>query len=325
MPSSTSKLLTRKNISVKKLYTKGKKFRRVARGFLNEGFLNELRSSIIHAEQSEERERERENEIRDTECPVCQEEMTEDKATKLNCGHKFCNKCLITALQTDNLKCPLCRKPIGGEISRTLLTKSPQDMLIVAKEVLMEAEAMMEVRVQALRATTVSMKEALTVFMAAKEAADKKAAWAAVLAAAAEATAASEALRGVEEAVAEARTAEEEAAEMLERSRAAATRQLEWGRIAMRTARVGRIAARAVRTRAERVGRIATRTARVRRIAARAVGTRAARVRAFWARAVGTRAVGTREAAAREEGAVQTSRLLRGGEREGKAIEALYI
>ena len=229
--------------------------------------------------------------------------MTEDKATKLNCGHKFCNKCLITALQTDNLKCPLCRKPIGGEISRTLLTKSPQDMLIVAKEVLMEAEAMMEVRVQALRATTVSMKEALTVFEAAPES-SKMAAWAAVLAAAAEATAASEALRGVEEAVAEARTAEEEAAEMLERSRAAATRQLEWGRIAMRTARVGRIAARAVRTRAERVGR----TARVRSIAARAVGTRAARVRAFWARAVGTRAaraVGTRtrtrEVAALEE------------------------
>ena len=314
MPSSTSKLLTRKkkavrkgsktfrhkknlrqNISAKKLYTKGKKFRRVARGFLNEGFLNELRSSIIHAEQSEERE----NEIRDTECPVCQEEMTEDKATKLNCGHKFCNKCLITALQTDNLKCPLCRKPIGGEISRTLLTKSPQDMLIVAKEVLMEAEAMMEVRVQALRATTVSMKEALTVFEAAPES-SKMAAWAAVLAAAAEATAASEALRGVEEAVAEAEEAEAAAAEMLERSRAAATRQLEWGRIA-------------------------TRTARVRSIAARAVGTRAARVRAFWARAVGTRAVGTREAAAREEGAVQTSRLLRGGEREGKAIEALYI
>lgn len=311
MPSSASKLLTRKkkavrkgsktfrhkknlrqNISVKKLYTKGKKFRRVARGFLNEGFLNELRSSIIHAEQSEERERERENEIRDTECPVCQEEMTEDKATKLNCGHKFCNKCLITALQTDNLKCPLCRKPIGGEISRTLLTKSPQDMLIVAKEVLMEAEAMMEVRVQALRATTVSMKEALTVFEAAPES-SKMAAWAAVLAAAAEATAASEALRGVEEAVAEARTAEEEAAEMLERSRAAATRQLEWGRIATRiatrTARVGRIAARAVRTRAERVGR----TARVRSIAARAVGTRAAR-------AVGTR-TRTREVAALEE------------------------
>ena len=319
MPSSASKLLTRKkkavrrgsktfrhkknlrqNINAKKQYTKDKKFRRVARGFVDK-----LRSSIIHAEQSEERERERErereNEIRDTECPVCQEEMTEDEATKLNCSHKFCNKCLITALQTDNLKCPLCRKPIGGEISRRLLTESPQDMLIVAKEVLMEAEAMMEVRVQALRATAKALKEALTVFEAAP-ASSKMAARAAVLAAAAIAAAEREAVVRAKEAVAEAEEAEA-AAEMLERSRAAATRQPEWGRIATR------IATRTARA-------VGTRAARVRSIAARAVGTRAARVRAFWARAraraVGTRAVGTREVAALEEGGSSDEQVVEG-------------
>ena len=143
MPSSTSKSLTikkkaakqfrrgsktfrhKKNLrqknSVKKLYTKdkrkGKRFTRVARGFvatlknkLNlanpQGFAERFRNSINHANQLEEtdtiqdilnniilsierKEREEINATKETECPLCMDNMSVDNATKLNCGHKF--------------------------------------------------------------------------------------------------------------------------------------------------------------------------------------------------------------------------------------------
>jgi len=188
MPSSTSKSLTRKKkavkqfrrgsktfrhkknlrqkISVKKLYRKdkrkGKRFTRVARGLVND-----LRRKV--------------NDAITPECPICLEEMTDDEATELKCNHKFHSRCLIQALRKDNLVCPLCRKPIGSEISRTLLTESPQDMLIVAKAVLIEAEAAVvaadaavvaadasvNTTVQELREASASLREAMTTLSAA--------------------------------------------------------------------------------------------------------------------------------------------------------------
>ena len=194
MPSSTSKLLTRKkkavrrgsktfrhkknlrqNISVKKQYTKdkriGKKFTRVARGLVDD-----LRNMVIEAKQLEEtdiikdildktirkielEEREIENDIRDTECPVCQEEMTEDEATKLNCGHKFHTTCLINYLikgnHSNSYTCPLCRGPIFsdgvGDYIKNLLSGSPENGLMVARAVLAEVLAAREAAVAAMQ------------------------------------------------------------------------------------------------------------------------------------------------------------------------------
>jgi hypothetical protein len=165
----------RQKISVKKLYTKdkrkGKRFTRVARGFVDD-----LRA--------------KENYANTQECSICLEEMTDDEATVLKCNHKFHTRCLKDALQTVNLVCPLCRKPIGGEISRTLLTESPQDMLIVAKAVLIEAEAtvveaeaavveadaIVKTRLQELREATASMRMAMRKLSAAPSKAAIKAA-----------------------------------------------------------------------------------------------------------------------------------------------------
>jgi len=167
MPSSTYKSLTRKKkavkqfrrgsktfrhkknlrqkISVKKLYRKdkrkGKRFTRVARGFVNvfrnkvndgnpQGFAERFRNSINLANQLEEtdtiqdilnniilsierKEREEINETKETECPLCMDTMSVDKATKLNCGHKFHTTCLINNLIIGNhYTCPMCRRPM---------------------------------------------------------------------------------------------------------------------------------------------------------------------------------------------------------------------
>ena len=187
MPSSTYKSLTRKKkaaqqfrrgsktfrhkknlrqkISAKKLYTKdkkiGKRFTRVARGFVDD-----LKAAVNYANKLEEIDRE--NKEKETECPICTFTMTDNEATELKCNHKFHTICLINALRKDNLVCPLCRKPIGGEISRRLLTDSLQDMLIVAKAVLIEAEdavvvadAIMKTKAQELRDATESMRAAM--------------------------------------------------------------------------------------------------------------------------------------------------------------------
>ena len=176
MPSSASKLLTRKkkavrrgsktfrhkknlrqNISVKKLYTKGKKFRRVTRGFVGGGFVGNLRRTVTEANKLEKRERE--NKIRDTECPVCQEEMPEDKATELNCGHKFHTTCLINYLikgnHSNSYTCPLCRRPIFSDVVgnyiNKLLSQSPENMLVAAEEVLVKVLAARDAAVAAMQ------------------------------------------------------------------------------------------------------------------------------------------------------------------------------
>lgn len=152
MPSSTSKLLTRKKkaaqqfrrgsktfrhkknlrqkISVKKLYTKDKRkdkrFTRVARGLVNK-----LRSSIIHANILEET------------CAICLMPLEEiSNITELVCKHIYHTDCLINSFRIGfNVRCAQCRQPIRSQIISDLLSNSPQDRLVVAKVVLMEAEA----------------------------------------------------------------------------------------------------------------------------------------------------------------------------------------
>jgi hypothetical protein len=151
MPSSISKLLTgkkkaakqfrrgsktfrhnknlRQKISAKKQYSKdkriGKRFTRVARGLVDK-----LRSSIIHANQLEEP------------CAICLMPLEEiSNTTELVCKHIYHTDCLINSFRIGfNVRCAQCRQPIRSQIISDLLSNSPQDRLVVAKVVLMEAE-----------------------------------------------------------------------------------------------------------------------------------------------------------------------------------------
>ena len=148
MPSSTSKSLTRKkkaaqqfrrgsktfrrnkklrqNISVKKLYTKGKRFKRGGGGFVED-----FRDSILIANRFEETER-RNKEI-DNECSLCLSRIAPHTDLTLRCGHIFHKDCIKQLILAGHYRCPLCR----GTIS---YTREEVDM---AKVVLKEAAAVM--------------------------------------------------------------------------------------------------------------------------------------------------------------------------------------
>ena len=185
MPSSTSKLLTRKKkaaqqfrrgsktfrhkknlkqkISVKKLYTKdkrkGKRFTRVARGFVDD-----LKAAVIHANKLEET------------CVFCQMPIEEiSNATELVCGHIFHTDCLIKALSKGFIKCPLCKAQIFsnyfGTYITNLLSYSPHEALNNAEAVLdranerapnTNAEYMADMAVRAMRVRVEDQAEAAT-------------------------------------------------------------------------------------------------------------------------------------------------------------------
>ena len=42
-------------------------------------------------------------------CPICLEEMSDDRTCSLVCGHKFHNQCAVRWLQTQSSSCPVCR------------------------------------------------------------------------------------------------------------------------------------------------------------------------------------------------------------------------
>jgi len=165
MPSSTSKLLTRKKkaaqqfrrgsktfrhkknlrqkISVKKLYTKdkrkGKRFTRVARGFVND-----LKAAVNYANKLEKIDRE--NKEKETECPICTFTMTDNEATELKCNHKFHTTCLIKNLIIGNhYTCPMCRRPLFDDQLedhiKYVLSGTPEEGLERAEAVAAEAWA----------------------------------------------------------------------------------------------------------------------------------------------------------------------------------------
>ena len=52
----------------------------------------------------------RNNAIKENECPICSEPLTQDVRV-LRCGHRFHNECIESWLTSHN-SCPLCRRPI---------------------------------------------------------------------------------------------------------------------------------------------------------------------------------------------------------------------
>jgi hypothetical protein len=224
MPSSTSKLLTRKKkaaqqfrrgsktfrhkknlkqkknlrqkISVKKLYTKdkrkGKRFTRVARGF---GFVDDLKAAVNYANKLEKIDKE--NKEKETECPLCMDNMRVDNATELNCGHKFHTTCLIENLIIGNhYTCPMCRRPMFDDQLEDhinyVLSDTPEEGLERAEAVAAEARAE-RARAAAIGSNTniyeelvymTNMVVELAALRVAREAAETPEAWAAVVKAA---------------------------------------------------------------------------------------------------------------------------------------------
>ena len=44
-------------------------------------------------------------------CPICLDDIGDKNSCNTECGHKFCLKCLYTALRVKNT-CPMCRKKL---------------------------------------------------------------------------------------------------------------------------------------------------------------------------------------------------------------------
>ena len=53
----------------------------------------------------------RDNAIKDNECPICSEPLTQDVRV-LRCGHRFHNECIENGLRAGITRCALCRTPI---------------------------------------------------------------------------------------------------------------------------------------------------------------------------------------------------------------------
>ncbi|KAL3183982.1 hypothetical protein MRX96_006300 [Rhipicephalus microplus] len=62
-------------------------------------------------------------------CAVCIG-LLKDTVVTRECGHRFCEKCIPTALERGNQMCPLCRAKIESE--RSLLHDRRMDAMITA-------------------------------------------------------------------------------------------------------------------------------------------------------------------------------------------------
>jgi hypothetical protein len=52
------------------------------------------------------------------ECPICYEELDLMVMNYTPCSHLFCISCLYNLKETENYKCPLCRKPLKNFLKK---------------------------------------------------------------------------------------------------------------------------------------------------------------------------------------------------------------
>jgi hypothetical protein len=63
-------------------------------------------------------------------CPICYDEITEKNSCITECSHRFCLKCLLTAVSYNN-ECPCCRKILKEEPENSIATnEDDEDSLI---------------------------------------------------------------------------------------------------------------------------------------------------------------------------------------------------
>ena len=53
------------------------------------------------------------------ECPICyKEDLKTIQMSTLGCQHQFCGPCLVTHIEKNQLKCPMCRTPVNQIVTR---------------------------------------------------------------------------------------------------------------------------------------------------------------------------------------------------------------
>ena len=53
------------------------------------------------------------------ECPICyNEDLKTIQMSTLGCQHQFCRPCLVTHIEKNQLKCPMCRTPVNQIVTR---------------------------------------------------------------------------------------------------------------------------------------------------------------------------------------------------------------
>lgn len=59
------------------------------------------------------------------ECPIClAEDVVASRTLTLQCGHRFCRKCIVAWANTPRIACPLCRRPCFEHYKRSTLAAS---------------------------------------------------------------------------------------------------------------------------------------------------------------------------------------------------------
>ena len=62
-------------------------------------------------------------------CPICLD-MLKNTMTTMECLHRFCSYCIVTALRSGNKECPTCRKKL---VSKRSLRPDPNFDLLISK------------------------------------------------------------------------------------------------------------------------------------------------------------------------------------------------
>lgn len=86
--------------------------------YLFQEMMNRISESFILLERKKfvlEKDKEKFDPMEEKECSICYENIQVEHISKLNCGHEFCNTCLVNTIKSDKRKeahCAYCRTPI---------------------------------------------------------------------------------------------------------------------------------------------------------------------------------------------------------------------
>ena len=78
-------------------------------------------------------------------CPICLNILNDETITITNCNHTFCDTCINKSIDTNGVRCPLCRSSIKefynkNERTKIIIkTKSPswrQEFEFIKKEII---------------------------------------------------------------------------------------------------------------------------------------------------------------------------------------------
>lgn len=98
--------------------------------------LNEYLKNIRESTKKEPINENIENIVESNECSICYEPMGDKNICVTECGHKFCLKCLLIAMDRNNT-CPICRhllkdnsSCVGGSSSEAVINTANGNLLL---------------------------------------------------------------------------------------------------------------------------------------------------------------------------------------------------